>query len=162
MGGGTTMGNAKHIGRVGALAVALGVGNVRRAAARMTVSIGAAVVVVMATAVPAPDSTVSPAVKLAADSTALLMGGTSIPTWNDADVEVLMGQFIAHIYPFDVSLAPDASTSPAFQGTHGDTSYYFFETTGPAVVRSAAHVGGARVVDRCGRAVLPGDRGTGL
>ena len=36
------MGNTKHIGRVGALAVALGVGNVRRAATRMTVSIGVA------------------------------------------------------------------------------------------------------------------------
>ncbi len=33
-----------------------------------------------------------------------------------------------HYYAFGVSLAPDASTSPAFQGTHGDTSYYFFET----------------------------------
>ena len=32
-----------------------------------------------------------------------------------------------HYYAFDVSLAPDASTSPAFQGTHGDTSYYFLE-----------------------------------
>ena len=45
---------------------------------------------------------------------------------------------------------------------HGDTDYYFFETAGPAVVRSAAHPGGARAVDRRGRAVLPGDRGTGL
>ena len=36
------MGNAKHIGRVGALAVALGIGNVRRTATRMTVSIGVA------------------------------------------------------------------------------------------------------------------------
>ena len=34
------MGNAKHVGRVGALAAALGVGNVRRTATRMTVSIG--------------------------------------------------------------------------------------------------------------------------
>jgi hypothetical protein len=64
------MGNAKHIGRVGALAVALGVGNVRRAATRMTVSIGIAAVVVMATAAPVPVSPVSPAVKLSADSTA--------------------------------------------------------------------------------------------
>ena len=35
--------NAKHIGRVGAPAVALGVGNFRQAATRMTVSIGVAV-----------------------------------------------------------------------------------------------------------------------
>ena len=50
------MGNAKYIGRVGALAAALGVGNVRRAATRMTVSIGAAALVVMATVVPASAS----------------------------------------------------------------------------------------------------------
>ena len=36
------MGTAKHIGRVGALAVALGIRNVRRTATRMTVSIGVA------------------------------------------------------------------------------------------------------------------------
>ena len=58
------MGTAKHIGRVGALAVALGIGNVRRTATRMTVSIGVAALVVMATVVPVPVSTVSPAVKL--------------------------------------------------------------------------------------------------
>ena len=77
------MGNARHIGRVGALAVALGVGRFRRTATRMTVSIGAAVVVVMATAVPVPVSTVSPAVKLSADSTALIMAGTTAPTPDD-------------------------------------------------------------------------------
>jgi hypothetical protein len=59
----------------------------------MAVSIGVAVLVVTATALPAPVSTASPAVKLFADSTALMLGGTSIPTWNDADVEVIMGQF---------------------------------------------------------------------
>ena len=78
------MGNAKHIGRVGALAAALGVENVRRTATRMTVSIGAAAVVVMATVVPVPVSPVSPAVKLSADSTALILGGTSGPTPDDA------------------------------------------------------------------------------
>jgi hypothetical protein len=88
------MGNAKHIGRVGALAVALGVGNFRRAATRMAVSIGVAAVVMTATAVSAPDSTVSPAVKLSADSTALLVCGVTCPTWHDADVEVIMNQFI--------------------------------------------------------------------
>ena len=48
------MGNAKHIGRVGASAVVLGIGNVWRSAMRITVTIGAAVLVVMAAAVPAP------------------------------------------------------------------------------------------------------------
>lgn len=32
-----------------------------------------------------------------------------------------------HYYAFDVSLAPGASNTPAFQGRHGDTSYYFLE-----------------------------------
>ena len=45
-----------------------------------------------------------------------------------ADVNALLGAFYQHLYSFDVSLAPDPSASPAFQGTHGDTSYYFFET----------------------------------
>jgi hypothetical protein len=40
----------------------------------------------------------------------------------------LLGFIYVHLYPFDVSLPPDPKTSPAFQGTHGDTSYYFFET----------------------------------
>ena len=45
------MGAAKYIGRIGLLAVALGVGNVRRAATRMTGDRGTALVV-MATVVP--------------------------------------------------------------------------------------------------------------
>ena len=81
------------------------------AATRMTVSIGVAAVVVMATAVPAPDSTVSPAVRLSADSTALILGGTSVPTWNDADVEVIMGQFIAPTHPGQ-TIEPVAVTTP--------------------------------------------------
>ena len=93
------MSNAKHVGRVGALAVALGVGNVRRAATRMTVSIGVAVLVVMATAVPAPVSTVSPAVKLSADSTALIMGTSGVPTPDDFYVESVKNQFIAPTHP---------------------------------------------------------------
>ena len=81
------MGNAKHIGRIGALAVAPGIRNVRRTATRMTVSIGVAVLVVMATVVPAPSASPcgSP---LSADSTALILGGTSVPTSDDSYVEV--------------------------------------------------------------------------
>jgi hypothetical protein len=45
-----------------------------------------------------------------------------------ADLNALLGFLYVHTYPFDVSLPPDPSTSPAYQGTHGDTSYYFFET----------------------------------
>ena len=32
-----------------------------------------------------------------------------------------------HWYAWDVSLPADPTKSPAYQGTHGDTSYYFFE-----------------------------------
>jgi len=89
------MGNAKHIGRPGALAAALGVGNVRAVATRLTVSIGAATVVVATTVVPVPVSPVSPAVKLSADSTALIMGTTGVPTPDDFYVESVKNRFIA-------------------------------------------------------------------
>jgi hypothetical protein len=93
------MGTAKHIGRVGALAVALGVGNVRAVATRLTVSIGVAAVVVAATVVPAPVPTVSPAVKLSADSTALIMCGTTCPTPDEFWVEMVKNQYIAPTHP---------------------------------------------------------------
>ena len=92
------MSTAKHVGRIGALAVALGIGNVRRNATRVTVSIGAAALVVTAAAA-APVSTESPAVKLSADSTALLLCGTTCPTWNDAHVEDIKNQFVAPTHP---------------------------------------------------------------
>jgi hypothetical protein len=83
------MGYGRCVGRVGALAVAT----------RMTVSIGVAAVVVMATALPAPDSTVSPAVRLSADSTALIMGTSGVPTPDDFYVESVKNQFIAPTHP---------------------------------------------------------------
>ncbi len=46
----------------------------------------------------------------------------------DADLNALLGIFYVHVDDLDVSLPADPSTSPAYQGTHGDTSYYFFET----------------------------------
>ena len=66
-----------------------------------------------------------------------------------ADMNALLGAAVyVHPYSWDVSLpADDPTESPAFQGTHGDTSYYFFETPGPAVVRSAAYPGCAGVGD---------------
>src|SRR5215217_293518 len=45
-----------------------------------------------------------------------------------ADLNAVLGFLYVHTHPFDVSLPPDPLTSPAYQGTHGDTSYYFFET----------------------------------
>ena len=90
------MGTAKHIGRIDALAVAPGIRNVQRNATRMTVSIGVAVLAVMATVVPVPVSTVSPAVQLSADSTALIVCGTTCPT---TLCRVCKNQFIAPTHP---------------------------------------------------------------
>lgn len=45
-----------------------------------------------------------------------------------ADLNAVLGVFYVHAYALDVSMAADAPTSPTFQGTHGDTSYYFFDT----------------------------------
>jgi hypothetical protein len=104
------MGTAKYIGRVGALAVALGVGNLRRTATRMSVSIGVAALVVAATVVPAPVSTVSPAVKLSADSTALIMCGTTCPTPDASLVESVKNQFIAPTHPGEIDYV--AVTTP--------------------------------------------------
>ena len=81
------MRTANYIGRIGALAVTLGVG----------IAAAAAPGVAMAEAA---DSS---------DSTALMLGGTGIPTWNDADVEVIMNQFIAPTHP----TAPDDTITPS-------------------------------------------------
>jgi hypothetical protein len=46
-----------------------------------------------------------------------------------ADLNAVLGIAYVHLYPFDVSLPPDPmNTSPAYQDTHGDTDYYFFES----------------------------------
>jgi len=45
-----------------------------------------------------------------------------------SDLNALLGFFYVHTYPFDVSLPADPTKSPAYQGTHGDTTYYFFES----------------------------------
>ena len=43
-------------------------------------------------------------------------------------LNAVLGAVYVHPYAFDVSLPADPTKSPAYQGTHGDTSYYFFET----------------------------------
>src|SRR6476469_10359686 len=100
-----TMGYNRCVGRVAALAVAT----------RTTVSIGAAVLVVTATVVP-----VSPAVRLSATSApctrtdvtcALILGGTSAPTPDDAYVDVVRNQFIAPTHPGQ-EIGYDAVTTP--------------------------------------------------
>jgi PE-PPE domain len=45
-----------------------------------------------------------------------------------ADLNAIMGVVYVHEYAFDLSLPRDPTkTSPAYEGTHGDTDYYFFE-----------------------------------
>jgi hypothetical protein len=110
--GGTTMSNARHIGRVGALAAALRVGNFRAVATRATVSIGVAAVVAAATVVPGPVSTVSPVVRLSADSTALIVCGATCPTPDEFIVESAMDQFITPTHPGQ-NITPVAVTTPS-------------------------------------------------
>src|SRR6185436_4264639 len=93
------MGNAKHIGRVGAVAVALGVGNVRRTATRMTVSIGVAVLVVMTPVTPVSTASASSSDLPPLDKTALIMGTSGVPTPDDFYVESVNNQFIAPTHP---------------------------------------------------------------
>ena len=45
-----------------------------------------------------------------------------------ADLNALLGFVYVHPYDLDVSLPADPTKSPAYQGTHGDASYYFFPT----------------------------------
>jgi len=42
-------------------------------------------------------------------------------------LNAVLGAVYVHGYLFDVSLAGDPSDSMLYQGTHGDTDYYFFE-----------------------------------
>ena len=44
-----------------------------------------------------------------------------------ADLNAVLGIVYVHLYGFDVSLPADPTESPAYQGKHGDTDYYFFE-----------------------------------
>ncbi|EJZ12326.1 PE-PPE domain-containing protein [Mycolicibacterium vaccae] len=45
-----------------------------------------------------------------------------------ADLNAILGLVYVHMYSFDVSLpAKDPTTSPAYRGTFGDTSYYVFD-----------------------------------
>ncbi len=77
------MGNAKFIGRVGALAVALGVG------VAATIAPGAALA----------ETDETPSTGASTDRTALIMGGTTIPTPDDYLVELIKNQYIAPTHP---------------------------------------------------------------
>ena len=73
--------------------------NAKYAATRMSVSIAVAVLVVMATVAPVSVSTMSPAVRLSADSTALILGGTTVPTPDNVYIETVRNHFIAPTHP---------------------------------------------------------------
>jgi hypothetical protein len=75
--------NARHIGRVGALAVALGIG----------------IATLPTPTPPHVDGPVSRDVKLSTDSTVLLLCGTTCPTWSQANVELIMNQFVTPTHP---------------------------------------------------------------
>jgi len=45
-----------------------------------------------------------------------------------ADLNAVLGVFYVHLNDFDVRLPAQPRKSPAYQGTYGDTDYYFFET----------------------------------
>jgi hypothetical protein len=103
------MGSAKYIGRIGALAAALGIGNVRRSATRAA-SVGVTVLAVTAAVVLEPSSE-SPAVKLSADSTALIVCGTSCPTPDAYWIDSVKNNFIAPTHP-DQDIDYVAVTTP--------------------------------------------------
>jgi hypothetical protein len=45
-----------------------------------------------------------------------------------ADLNAVLGFLYVHTHAFDVSLPANPTTSTAYQGTHGDSSYYLFPT----------------------------------
>ena len=81
------MGNARHIGRVGAMAVALGVGF----AVAATPAVGYAE--------PTDSVTCQSADAAEPDTTALILGGTTVPTPDAAYVDTVRDHFIAPTHP---------------------------------------------------------------
>ena len=65
----------------------------------MSVSIGVAVLVVMATVVPVPMASASSSDVPPSDRTALILGGTSIPTPDQAYLEIVKNQSIGPTHP---------------------------------------------------------------
>lgn len=83
----------------------------RRSLAPVRLPIGASILAAMTIAVPMAVSPGSPAMKLSADSTALLLCGTTCPTFHDAGVEAVMDKFVTPTHP-DQSFTPIAVTTP--------------------------------------------------
>lgn len=78
--------------------IALRVKNLRRTATRMSVSIGVAVLM-MATVVPLSTASASSSDVPPPDKTALIMGGTTVPTPDAALIDVVKNQYIAPTQP---------------------------------------------------------------
>lgn len=92
------MGTKTYIGLVGSRSIARRIRRVRRTATRVTVSISVAVLVVMAPVMPvasASSSDVPPPV----DRTALILGGTTVPTPDKAYIDAVRNHFIAPTHP---------------------------------------------------------------
>ena len=83
----------------GAIPIALRVRNFRRTATRMTVSIGVAVLVVMATVAPVSTASASSSDVPPPDKTALILGGSTVPTPDDYLVDAVKNHFIAPTHP---------------------------------------------------------------
>jgi PE-PPE domain-containing protein len=122
------MGYGRYVGRVGALAVARRIG----------VSIGVAVLV-MATAVPM--STESPAVKLAASTApctgtdvtcALILGGTTVPTPDQAYLDAVRDHFVGPLYGPDIEYVPVTAPMTVWPATGVARIIWF--VTGPKSV----------------------------
>ena len=79
-----------------------------------------------------------------------------------ADLNALLGFFYLPHAPDRRQPGSRCVDVAGFPGHPWGHQLLHLPNRGPAVVRSAAPTGGARVVDRCGRAVLPGAGGTGL
>ena len=81
--------------------IALRVRNLRRTATRMSVSIGVAVLVV-ATVVPVPTASASEPPP-PPDRTALILGGTTVPTPDHVYLDAVRDHFIAPTHPGQIT-----------------------------------------------------------
>jgi hypothetical protein len=89
----------------GAIPLTLRVRNIRHAATRMKVSVGVAVVVA-ATVMPLPTALASDTPPPPPDRTALVLGGTTVPTPDSAYIDAVRNHFIGPIHPGQVTYVP--------------------------------------------------------
>ena len=97
------MSKEKQHGRVRALALTRQVRSFRYSATRLTVSIGAAAVVVMAAVVPVSSASASTSDETAPVKTALILGGTTVPTPDQFYLDTVRDHFIGPTQPGQVT-----------------------------------------------------------